>query len=132
MIGIYCTHSYNHTSYDADERLPDCLRGVDAAIFSTFRALSFHVEARPVLKLEKRIYANIADEERFTFEHWARTTVIAGTWFVPGGEAKINLNIGGWYWVSPLTLCHLKCLLIVITRILDKLGLTTYMRTWYG
>ncbi|KAL8364539.1 hypothetical protein RB595_003697 [Gaeumannomyces hyphopodioides] len=49
LLGIYCTHSYAHSSEAGIEALPYVLKGADMAVYAVFRAHGLKVRLRPVL-----------------------------------------------------------------------------------
>ncbi|KAI9774056.1 MAG: hypothetical protein M1840_005149 [Geoglossum simile] len=49
ILGFWCEHRYAHTTYDANERFPFTFKGVDVAIYSTFRYFGLNVETRPIM-----------------------------------------------------------------------------------
>lgn len=54
VLGIYCSHSYPHSSTTAQLQLPRGLKGVDHVLYSVFRSLGFEVDVLPVLEFGGR------------------------------------------------------------------------------
>ena len=49
-IGFFCNHHYAHSQSSGRLSLPGCLKGVDLAVFASFKALGLSVVVSPVMK----------------------------------------------------------------------------------
>jgi hypothetical protein len=63
VLGIYCTHSYAHSTQAGGGALPAVLKGADMAVYAVFRALGLSVRVRPVMTREDWGWAWASAEE---------------------------------------------------------------------
>ena len=49
VLGFFCSHEYAHTHGVPPVRLPSSLKGVDMALYATFRALGLEIEILPIM-----------------------------------------------------------------------------------
>jgi hypothetical protein len=71
-MGFYCSHTYAHNRAKTESLMPYALKGVDATLFSVFRALGMNVTVRPILGTEAwdEYYENTYEGEDESDEEW--------------------------------------------------------------
>ncbi|KAI1954612.1 hypothetical protein LOZ59_004814 [Ophidiomyces ophidiicola] len=70
VIGIYCSHSYPHTSDEAEYLLPRKLKGSDMAIYAALKSLGLWVTVRPILSGGEIVRAQ--DSSKYSIKYSSR------------------------------------------------------------
>ena len=61
-LGIPCTHAYPHTIEESIPSLPAALKGVDMAVYETFRAIGLEISMRPILDVSHTIMEDMRQQ----------------------------------------------------------------------
>ncbi|KAM3551049.1 hypothetical protein MY1884_002113 [Beauveria asiatica] len=85
MLGFWCSHAYAYNNA-AEVPLPETLKGVDAALWETFKALGIDVKIAPVVQIDDSVQEELEDYE-------GRLEEIPSEWIV---GKKFGLKLHSW------------------------------------
>ncbi|KMU86422.1 hypothetical protein CIHG_04211 [Coccidioides immitis H538.4] len=76
ILGIFCSHSYAHTSEEANLLLPRKLKGADMALYATLKSLGLWVRIMPILhaNIYERDYSSSCELREYRKQGYVNST----------------------------------------------------------
>lgn len=65
-LGFWCSHAYAY-NHEKETPLPETLKGVDAAVWESFKALGIDVEIAPIVRVDRDVRRLFPEPHRYKY-----------------------------------------------------------------